>query len=222
MRTCPGASNTTPLSFSRRVPQRSADFVERHLASRSVAESFSEPSATAPAEFARSPFSVLKTVEHLASGSAAESFSEPSAPAPAEFARSPFSVLKAVEHLASRSAAESFSEPSAPAPAEFARSPFSVLKAVELAEDAPKPVAEAKQVAASGVGQNLWTKYPRVQTPVKPDSGGRRSHEPATGFELFPAALRSVPAGSLEAGRATGCEPSLFLVGQVRPFVLEN
>src|SRR4029453_3718717 len=221
MRTCPGASNTTPLSFSRRVPQRSADFVERHLASRSAAESFSEPSAPAPAEFARSPFSVLKAVEHLASPSAAESSSEPSAPAPAEFARSPFSVLKAVEHLA-YSGAGSFSEPSATAPAEFARSPFSVLKAVELAEDAPKPVAEAKQVAASGVGQNLWTKYPRVQTAVKPDSGGRRSHEPATEFELFRADLRSVPAVSLEAEPAPGCEPSLFLVGQVRPFVLEN
>src|SRR4029453_15090828 len=188
MRTCPGASNTTPLSFSRRVPQRSADFVERHLASRSAAESFSEPSA----------------------------------PAPAEFARSPFSVLKAVENLASPSAAESSSEPAAAAPAGLALSPFSVLKAVELGEDAPKAVAEAKPVAASGVGQNLWTKYPRVQTAVKPDSGGRRSHEPATEFELFRADLRSVPAVSLEAEPAPGCEPSLFLVGQVRPFVLEN
>src|ERR1043166_9612078 len=62
MRKCREASSTAALSFSPPVPQRSADSVERHWASRLAAESFSEPSATAPAsaECARSPFSVLK------------------------------------------------------------------------------------------------------------------------------------------------------------------
>src|SRR5512132_2019947 len=62
------ASNTSASSFSRPVPQRSADFVESPQASPSAAESFSEPSPTvrAWAKCAWSPFSVLKRVESKA------------------------------------------------------------------------------------------------------------------------------------------------------------
>jgi hypothetical protein len=59
------APNTAALNFSRPVPQRSADSVERSAAWRSAAEFSSEPSATAPAseESALFPFSDPKGVK---------------------------------------------------------------------------------------------------------------------------------------------------------------
>ena len=65
MRKCRGASNKASSRFFPQVPQRSADFVEPCWASRSAAEFFSAPTATAPArvECARSLFSVLKRPE---------------------------------------------------------------------------------------------------------------------------------------------------------------
>jgi hypothetical protein len=123
-----------------------------------------------------------------------------------------------------RSAAASFSEPNATAPArvECARSPFSVLKRVESEEDAVKRITDARQVVASVKGKSWWTKYPRGQTAVKREQARCLFHEPATGFGQSRAALHLAPAASWEAGLATGCEPSLFLVGQVRPLVLEK
>ena len=43
-------------------------------------------------------------------------------------------------------------------------------------------------------------------------------HEPATGSGRSRAVSHLAPTASLQADAATGCEPSLFLVGQVRPF----
>jgi hypothetical protein len=58
---------------------------------------------------------------------------------------------------------------------------------VELAEDVPKQVTDPWQVADSAVGKSSWAKYPQVQPAVKKEWTDRRSHEPATEFELFRA-----------------------------------
>ena len=85
-----------------------------------------------------------------------------------------------------------------------------------------KPVAAAKQLAASAAGKR-WTKYPREQTAVRREQADRPFHEPAFGSGQFRAVLRSpAAAGSAEAEPATGCEPSLFLVGRVRPLGFNN
>ena len=77
---------------------------------------------------------------------------------------------------------------------------------------------DAEQLAVSGVGKSSWTKYPRKQVAVKKDRTDFRFHEPATEFGQFRAALPSaVATGPVEAERVAGCEPSLFLVGRVRP-----
>ena len=111
---------------------------------------------------------------------------------------------------ASRSAAESFSETSATVLAECARSPFSVLKGVESEEDPLKRITEARQLAASAAGKG--------SAAVKMEQAECPFHEPVTGSGRSRAVSHLAPTASLQADAATGCEPSLFLVGQVRPF----
>lgn len=128
-------------------------------------------------------------------------------------------------HRASRSAAESFSglTASALARAECARFPFSVPRKVESEEDALNLIMDARQLAASASGKSSWTKYPRVRIAVKREQAGFRFRELATGSGRSRAALRVAAAARLmEAEPATGCEPSLFLVGRVRPLVLQQ
>jgi hypothetical protein len=125
---------------------------------------------------------------------------------------------------ASRSAAESFSETSATvrASAECARSPFSVLKRVESEADPPKPITDARQLAVSAAGKSSWKKYSPTLTAREREQAKCRFHEPATGSGRSRAVSHLAPSGSLQADAASGCEPSLFLVGRVRPFVLEK
>ena len=121
---------------------------------------------------------------------------------------------------ASRSAAESFSETSATvrASAVCERSPVSVLKGVEPEEDPLKRITDARQLAASAAGKSSSTKYPPGQAAVKTEQADCPFHEPATGSGRSRAVSHLAPTASLQADAATGCEPSLFLVGQVRPF----
>ena len=121
---------------------------------------------------------------------------------------------------ASRSTAESFSETNATvrAPAECARSPFSVLKGVESEEDALKRITDVRQLAASAAGKSSWKKYSRALTAREREQADCRFHEPATGSGRSRAVSHLAPTASLQADAATGFEPSLFLVGQVRPF----
>ena len=150
-----------------------------------------------------------------ASNTAALSFSRPVLQRSAGFAE---------PRWASRSAAESFSEMSATvrASAECARSPFSVLKGVESEEDSLKRITDARQLAASAAGKSSWKKYSRALAAREREQAECRFHEPATGSGRSRAVSHLVPAASLQADAATGCEPSLFLVGRVRPLVLKK
>ena len=123
---------------------------------------------------------------------------------------------------ASRSAAESFSETSATVRAECARSPFSVLTGVKLLEEALKRITDARQLAAWAAAKSSWKKYSRAVTPRERAQAGCRFHEPATGSGRSAAVSHLAPTALLQADAATGCEPSLFLVAQVRPLVLEK
>ena len=113
---------------------------------------------------------------------------------------------------ASRSAAESFSETSATvrASAVCERSPVSVLKGVGPEEDPLKRITDARQLAASAAGKG--------SAAVKMEQAECPFHEPVTGSGRSRAVSHLAPTASLQADAATGCEPSLFLVGQVRPF----
>ena len=146
-----------------------------------------------------------------ASNTAALSFSRPVLQRSADFVK---------RRWASRSAAESFSETSATvrASGECARSPFSVLKEVESEEDALKRITDARQLAASAAGKSSWKKYSPAVTARKREQAECRFHEPATGSGRSRAVSHLAPTASLQADAATGCEPSLFLVGRVRPF----
>ena len=94
---------------------------------------------------------------------------------------------------------------------------------MESEEDELKSVPDARQLAASAAGKSSWTKYPPEQIAVKREQADRPFPEPAFGSGQFRAVLRSaVAVGSGEAEPATGCEPSLFLVGRVRPLGLNN
>jgi len=118
-----------------------------------------------------------------------------------------------------RSAAESSSAPSATARAseESARSPFSVPKGVKPEEDAPKLITASTLLAASAEGKNSWRKYPQAQTALNEEPPDRPSHEPATESAPSRAVSPWVPTVSLQLGAGARCEPSLSLVGQVRP-----
>ena len=124
------------------------------------------------------------------------------------------------QRLASRSTAESFFETSATVRAslECARSPFSVLKGVESEEGALKPITDAKQLAVSAAGKSSWKKYSPALTARETEQAKCLFHEPATGSGRSRAVSHLAPTASLQADAATGCEPSLFLVGRVRPF----
>src|SRR6478609_4070790 len=108
------------------------------------------------------------------------------------------------------------------ASAECARSLFSVLKGVESEVDSLKQITDARQLAASAAGRSSWMKHPRRQIAVKRKQVDCRFHGPATGSGQFRAVLRSAAARSGETEPATGCQPSLSLVGQVRPLQLEK
>jgi len=121
---------------------------------------------------------------------------------------------------ASRSAAESFSETSATVRAsrECARSPFSVLKRVESEAYPPKPITDAKQLAVSAAAKSSWKKYSPALTARAMEEADCRFHEPATGSGRSRAVSHLAPTAPLQADAASGFEPSLFLVGRVRPF----
>ena len=125
---------------------------------------------------------------------------------------------------ASRSAAESFFETSATirASRECARSPFSVLTGVESEEDLLKLITDARQLAASAAGKSSEEKYSRALTAREGEQAECRFHELATGSGRSRAVSQLAPTASLQADAASGCEPSLFLVGQVRPLVSEK
>ena len=144
-----------------------------------------------------------------ASNTAALSFSRPVLQRSADFVK---------RRWASRSAAESFSETSATVLAECARSPFSVLKGVESEEDSLKQITDARQLAASAAGKSSGKKYSRALAAREREQPECRFHEPATGSGRSRTVSHLVPTASLQADAATGCEPSLFLVGRVRPF----
>src|SRR5882724_9391981 len=93
---------------------------------------------------------------------------------------------------------------------------------VESKAGVRKPITDAWQGVVSARGKNWSTKYPRGQTAVKREQAHCRFREPATGSGRSRAVSHLAPAASWEAGPATGYEPSLFLVGQVRPLLLEK
>ena len=146
-----------------------------------------------------------------AANTAASSFSRPALQQSADFVK---------RRWASGSAAESFSEMSATirASRECERSPFSVLTEMESEKDPLKRITDARQRAASAVGKSSWKKYSRALTAREREQAECRFHEPATGSGRSRAVSRLAPTASLQADAATGCEPSLFLVGRVRPF----
>jgi len=148
-----------------------------------------------------------------ASNTPAWSFSRPVLQRSADFVK---------RRWALRSAAESFSETSATvrASAECARSPFSVLKGVQSEENPLKPITDAKQLAVSAAAKSSWKKYSPALTARETEQAKCRFHEPATGSGRSRAVSHLAPTGSFQADAATGCEPSLFLVGQVRPLVV--
>jgi hypothetical protein len=105
---------------------------------------------------------------------------------------------------------------------ECAQSLFSVLKGTVWEEVELNRTTDARELAASAAGKSWWTKYLRERTAVRVEQADYRFHEPAAGFGQSQAASRSAAAGSMEAELATGYEPFLFLVGQVRPSLLEK
>ena len=146
-----------------------------------------------------------------AANTAAWSFSRPVLQRSADFVK---------RRWASRSAAESFSETSATVRAslECARSPSSVLKGVESEEGALKLITDAKQSAVSAAVKSSLKKYSPWLTARKREQAKCRFHEPAIGSGQSRAVSHLAPTGSLQAVAASGCEPSLFLVGWARPF----
>src|SRR4030095_4484433 len=117
---------------------------------------------------------------------------------------------------ASRSWAEFFSERSATvrAPAECVRSPLAVLKAMESEKYALKRITVARQPAASAAQKGSRKKYSRVLTAREREQAEYRVHAPASGSGPFRVASPLAPPVSSEAEPASGCEPSLFSVGQ--------
>src|SRR5215469_5248219 len=105
---------------------------------------------------------------------------------------------------------------------ECARSPFSVLTRAGSEEDVLNRIMGLRQPAASSAGRSSWMKHPRGQIAVKREQVDCRFHEPAAGSGQFRAVLRFAAARSGETEPATGCQPSLSLVGQVRPLHLEK
>ena len=90
-----------------------------------------------------------------------------------------------------------------------------------------EPDSGREAVGGFGGGKKLVDEYLREQTAVRMEQTDYRFVQPATGFGQSHAVSRSAPAGSAAAGStevepATGCEPSLFSVGQVRPLLLEK
>ena len=121
---------------------------------------------------------------------------------------------------ASRSGAASFSERNATvrASAECARSPFAVLNGMESAAHSLTQVTDARQQVPSAAEKSSWKKYPRPLTAREWKQAEYRFHEPATVSGPSRAVSHLARTASLPADAATGCEPSLFLVGgQVRP-----
>ena len=125
---------------------------------------------------------------------------------------------------ASRSWAEFFSERSATvrAPAECVRSPLAVLKAMESEKYALKRITGGRQPAASAAERNWWEQHFRAMAATKRKQAKYRVHGPATGSGPSRVASHLAPAVSSEAEPASGCEPSLFSVGQVPPLALEK
>ena len=125
---------------------------------------------------------------------------------------------------ASRSGAESFSQRSATvrASAECVQSPFAVLKRMEPEEDALKRLTDAGQPPASAAERNWWEQHFRAMAARKRKQAKYRVHGPATGCGQSRVASHPAPAVSSEAEPASGCEPSLFSVGQVPPLALEK
>jgi len=110
----------------------------------------------------------------------------------------------------------------APAQEGSALSLFLVLTKMESGEDALNRIMDAMQLAALEAGKSWLMKYPREQIAVKAERLDCRFHELATGSARSRAVSRSAAEAGSEAELAIGCEPSLFLVGQVRPFVVQQ
>ena len=125
---------------------------------------------------------------------------------------------------ASRLKAESRSELTALAQAqvEYARFLFSVPKRLGPEQGAPNRVREVRPLAASAMAKSSRTKHPRMQISVKWERADCRFHEPATESGRFRALSHSAGALSLKVRSATRSEPSLFLVGRVRPLRFEK
>ena len=144
------------------------------------------------------------------SNTPASIFSRPVRQRSAGFAGRPAALRSAVESSFATSATARASE-------ESAQSPFSVPKGMKSEEDSPKLTRDARQPAASAQGKSL-SKYPHGQAAVKMEQTDCPFHEPATGSGLSRAISHLAPTASSQADAAIECEPSLFLVGQVRPF----
>ena len=145
------------------------------------------------------------------SNTPASIFSRPVRQRSAGFAGRPAALRSAVESSFATSATARASE-------ESAQSPFSVPKGMKSEEDSPKLTRDARQPAASAPGKSSSTKYPHGRAAEKMEQADRPFHEPATGSGRSRAISHLAPTASSQADAAIECEPSLFLVGQVRPF----
>ena len=146
-----------------------------------------------------------------ASNTPALIFSRPVRQRSADFAGRPAALRSAVESFFAMSATARASE-------ESAQSPFSAPKGVKSEEGAPKLTRDARQPVASPEEKSSSTKYPHGRAVGKMEQTDCPFHEPAIGSGRSRAVSHRAPTISSQADAATECEPSLFLVGQVRPF----
>ena len=77
-------------------------------------------------------------------------------------------------------------------------------------------------VGGLGGGKKFGEEIFRALTASEREQADCRFHEPAIGSGRSRAVSHLAPSASLQADAATGCEPSLFLVGQARPFSVEE
>src|SRR5262245_702914 len=93
---------------------------------------------------------------------------------------------------------------------------------MEPEQDSLKWITDAREPPAPSAEKSSWKKYLRALTAGEREQAEYRFREMATGSGQSRAVSHLAATASSQVDTAIGCEPSLFLVGQVRPLALER